>query len=87
MRQIPLPKRTKSALTQKLIRFEYEKVSSVSVPHARKVAMEATGNVWSSEQLRNNLDNWLNNYQMVQFFVGGPDGMDNALIDSADDIL
>ena len=86
LRQIPLPKRTKSALTQKLIRFEYEKVSSVSVPHARKVAMEATGNVWSSEQLRNNLDNWLNNYQMVQFFVGGPDGMDNALIDSADDI-
>ena len=39
LRQIPLPKRTKSALTQMLIRFEYEKVSSVSVPHARKVAI------------------------------------------------
>lgn len=86
LRQIPLPKRAKGALTQQLVRSEYKKLRSASSPDARKVVMEATGKIWSSEQLSNNLNTWLKDYKMVQFFVGGPDGMDNALVDSADDI-
>ena len=85
-REIPLPKRTKGTITKTLIRSEYERLRSASVPHARKVVLEATGEIWSSEELSNNLDNWLKDYQMVQFFVGGPDGVDKELLDSADDI-
>ena len=86
LREIPLPKRTKGALTQALVRTEFEKIRSISVPHSRKVVMATTGKIWSSEDLTSHLRNWLKDYQMVQFFVGGPDGLDKALLDSADDI-
>ena len=86
LREIPLPKRTKGALTQALVRAEFEKIRSISVPHSRKVVMATTGKIWSSEDLTSHLRNWLKDYQMVQFFVGGPDGLDKALLDSADDI-
>ena len=86
LREIPLPKRRKGALTQALVRTEFEKIRSISVPHSRKVVMAATGKIWSSEDLASHLGNWLKDYQMVQFFVGGPDGLDKDLLDSADDI-
>ena len=36
--------------------------------------------------LREGVDQYRRRIPKVQFFVGGPDGMDNALIDGADDI-
>ncbi len=53
---------------------------------ARVVALDSTGTNWSTEQLADNLDQWMQSYRCLQLLIGGPDGLSRECLSRADDI-
>ena len=48
--------------------------------------MDVKGKGWSTEELAQRLTRWMSDHQTVQFVVGGPDGLDKDIVESADDV-
>ena len=47
------------------------------------VALEVTGKSWSTEQLAQQMQNWLADGRDVSLIVGGPDGLDSSCLQRA----
>ena len=86
VKEIPLPKRTKSTPSEHCIKVEAEKIKGALAPDSRTVAMDLKGKAWSTEELAGHLTRWMLDYQSVQFVVGGPDGLARDIVASADDV-
>ncbi len=86
MTEIAIPKRTKNTPPDKSRRQEAEKIEGARRPGARTVAMDVAGRMWSTEELSERLRSWLSEYQLVQFVIGGPDGLQEDLVSTADDV-
>lgn len=48
------------------------------------VALERTGQAWTSERLADNINMWEQRYSAASFLIGGPDGLDAVCHDSAE---
>jgi len=73
--EIPAGKRGKGADIARVTRQEGEKMLSAVPRGAQIVTLEVTGRAWSTENLSNELDNWLHDGRDVALLVGGPEGL------------
>lgn len=75
--EIPIAKRSKGNDVAKLIALEGKKILSHIKNSDLNVALEVKGNQWTTHELAKNLQNWEIEYRVVNFIIGGPDGIDN----------
>ncbi len=85
LREIPLAKRGRNADIARLRRDEGEALLATVGSGDRVIALDGRGQAWSTEQLAERLEAWMAGGSHCVFFVGGPDGLDSACLDRADE--
>jgi 23S rRNA (pseudouridine1915-N3)-methyltransferase len=83
LKEIPLPKRTRSSAIERLIAAEGEGMLAVVPAGAHVVALDETGRSWRTTELAARLKAWLAMGQPVALLVGGPDGLARACLERA----
>ncbi len=82
--EVALPKRGKALGLVRLRRIEGEALLK-AVPHgSRLVALAVEGQSWSTASLASTLNGWLQDGRDVALLVGGPDGLDEAVVRRAE---
>lgn len=84
--EIPAGKRGKGADITRLTRDEGEKMLAAIPKGARVVALDVKGRPWSTEQLSQQLNNWLGEGRDVALLVGGPEGLADSCRARADQL-
>jgi 23S rRNA (pseudouridine1915-N3)-methyltransferase len=84
--EVPAGKRGKNADIARLIRDESERMLAAIPKGAAVLALEVGGRSWSTEQLAQNLDDWMGSGRDLALLVGGPDGLGVAAIKAADQL-
>src|SRR5690554_2169550 len=74
--EIPLGKRGKNADTARAMEQEGQQILAAIGRDDRVIALEVTGQAWTTEDLSRQLANWRMSGQDVSLLVGGPDGLD-----------
>ena len=77
-------KRGKNADLPRIKKQEGEKILAAIPKGSLVVALEVQGRSWSTEELSQQLDNWLHGGQDVALLVGGPEGLSEACVSRAD---
>jgi len=85
LREINLAKRGKNADTKRLAATESRALLDAMPARARVVALDLRGQSWSTEKLAAQLEQWMGEGRDVGFMIGGPDGIDAEILQSADD--
>jgi 23S rRNA (pseudouridine1915-N3)-methyltransferase len=85
LQEISITKRYKSTNIATLKQQEGKRILALTKPGARVVALDSRGELWSTEQLAKKMSVWRNEYSHVQLLIGGPDGLDDACVDRAND--
>jgi 23S rRNA (pseudouridine1915-N3)-methyltransferase len=83
--EIPLAKRTRSAPASRLCEQEGRRMLAAVPRGARIVALDESGRAWSTVQLKQRLEKWLQGGQAVALLIGGPDGLAPECLDRADE--
>jgi 23S rRNA (pseudouridine1915-N3)-methyltransferase len=78
--EIPPEKRTKTADISRIMAKESDKIIKALQPASLVVALEVTGQPWSTDKLAENLRSWHDTSRTVDLLVGGPDGLTPELI-------
>jgi len=73
--EVPAGKRGKNADIARIMRDESSRLLAAVPKGATLVALEVDGKRWSTEQLAEQLDGWMNSGQDLALLVGGPDGL------------
>jgi 23S rRNA (pseudouridine1915-N3)-methyltransferase len=84
--EVPAGKRGKNADIARLIRDESEHMLAAIPKGAAVLALEVGGRSWSTEQLAQNLDDWMGSGRDLALLVGGPDGLGVAARKAADQL-
>jgi len=84
--EVPAGKRGKNADIARLIRDESERMLAAIPKGAAVLALEVGGRSWSTEQLAQNLDDWMGSGRDLALLVGGPDGLSLAARKAADQL-
>ena len=84
--EVPAGKRGKNADIARLIRDESERMLAAIPKGAAVLALEVGGRSWSTEQLAQNLDDWMGSGRDLALLVGGPDGLGVAARKAADQL-
>lgn len=83
--EIAAGRRGRNADTRRLVREECERLLA-AVPHgARCLALDQRGSAWSTAQLADKLSDWLQEGRETALLVGGPEGLDEAVLTRADE--
>lgn len=82
--EISAGKRSKSSDIRRLTEQEGEKMLAAIPRNARVISLEVTGKPWSTEQLANEMQEWLQAGQDVALLVGGPEGLAAACVQRAE---
>ena len=82
--EIPASKRTKASDLNRLMHQEGEKMLAAIPKGAQVVAMDVKGKSWSTEELSQQLDGWLQGGRNVAMLIGGPEGLAPACLEKAD---
>lgn len=77
-------KRGKNADVARIVREEGERMLAAIPKGARVVTLEVEGRQWDTPQLSQQLDAWLGAGQDIALLVGGPEGLDEACRQRAD---
>lgn len=73
--EVTLAKRHKGASTPRLVDSEGERMLAAIGAGNRVLALEASGQQWSTGQLAQRLREWLESGRDLSLLVGGPDGL------------
>ena len=84
LREIALPQRGKDNNTSRLVAQEAELLRKAIPEHDRVVALDVEGSAWSTGQLAARLEEWQMSACNYSLLIGGPDGLDDALLKQAD---
>ena len=84
LREIPLARRGKNADTKRLTAVESNALLAAMPSRSMKIALDVKGQSWSTEKLASNLQGWMGDGRDVGFMIGGPDGIDNDVMQTAD---
>lgn len=84
--EIPMAHRGKNPDIDRLMKREGEAILAALGARDRVIALEVGGRSWSTEKLASQLENWQQDGQDVCFLVGGPDGLDEACRQRADQL-
>ncbi|HMV60023.1 MAG TPA: 23S rRNA (pseudouridine(1915)-N(3))-methyltransferase RlmH [Agitococcus sp.] len=82
--EIPAAKRSKNSEVDKMKQQEGEALLAAIHHNERVIALEVGGKEYSTHQLSQQMDNWLQGGQNVCLLVGGPDGLSSDVIKRAD---
>lgn len=82
--EIPPGKRTKGADLARLRRQEGERLLAAIPSAARVLALEVQGRPWDTETLSRQMASWMQDGRDVALLVGGPEGLDQACRERAD---
>lgn len=84
--EIAMAHRGKNPDIDRLMKREGEAILSALGDRDRVLALEVGGRSWSTEKLASQLETWQQDGQDVCFLVGGPDGLDQACRQRADQL-
>ena len=84
MAEIPLPRRSRNAVTSKLIQSEAAALQGAMPNKCLSIALDITGRQWSTAELAQRLEDWQREGRDIGFMIGGPDGLAPELVSSAD---
>jgi len=73
--EIPLGTRSKNADIARLMQKEGQQMLSKIAAGEKRITLEIGGSPWSTEQLAQNLESWREQTRVVNFLVGGPEGL------------
>lgn len=82
--EIPPAKRTKAADIKRLVRQEGERMLEALPKNAMVVALDVTGRQWRTEELAQQLDGWMHEGRDIALLLGGPEGLDPACREKAE---
>jgi len=83
LKEIPAEKRMKNSNITAITDKECEKIKAAIPNNCRVVAMEVTGQSWSTEKLASRLQDWMMGGQDIAMIIGGPDGLNKELLQLA----
>lgn len=86
LREIPLAKRSRNAVIDKLRAAEGRALLAAAPAAYRVVALDERGRQWSTAELAGQLENWMRDERGVCFLVGGPDGLAEECRERAQDV-
>ena len=85
LREISLSRRTKNADTKRLTAKESKALYDAMPNRGRVIALDVRGQTWSTEKLAEQLEQWMAGGRDVGFMIGGPEGIDTAIMQKADE--
>jgi 23S rRNA (pseudouridine1915-N3)-methyltransferase len=86
LKEIPLARRSRNADIDALRRSEGQALLAAVPAGYRVVALDERGKQWSTAELANRLETWMQHEHGVCFLVGGPDGITAACRKQADEV-
>lgn len=78
--EIPLPSRIKSLTAQQARKIEGERMLAALGERDQLIALAIEGEAWSTESLSVRLGEWERAGENLALAIGGPDGLDAALL-------
>lgn len=84
LHELPLAQRAKSQPVERAIRQEGERMLAVLSGNERLLALDVRGKAWSTAELSVELSEWLQGGRDVALAIGGPDGLDDAVLARAE---
>ena len=75
LKEIPAGKRSKNADIARILQQEGERMLAAIPAGTRVIALDVEGKPWSTPQLAQQLQQWLQSGQDVALLVGGPEGL------------
>ena len=81
--EIPLQKRTPHTDLSRLQRQEGKQMLEAIVPGTWVIALDERGQHWNSLQLAQQLAHWMQTHHTVSLLVGGPEGLAQECLQSA----
>lgn len=85
LQSLPMSKRSKTKSVQNYKTEEGQVLRNAASKSTRVIAFDVTGKTLSTQMLVDKLQAWRLNGDDVSLLVGGPDGLDNDLVKSADE--
>ena len=73
--EIPARHRGKNADTARITRQEGQAMLDAVPKNCRVIALDVKGKAWSTPQLSQQLEQWMNGGQDVALLIGGPEGL------------
>lgn len=83
LHEIPALKRGKNADTARILRDEARAIEAAVPEHALIVALDRKGKTVSTEQLAQNMQQWIDDSQDVVIVIGGPEGLPRDFLRNA----
>lgn len=80
-------KRSKSKKISQLLCAEAKRIHAALPPKCRTIVMDECGKQWSTVKLANSISGWMINGGDTAFIIGGADGLDLGIKNSADEVL
>ncbi|MDQ3186863.1 MAG: 23S rRNA (pseudouridine(1915)-N(3))-methyltransferase RlmH [Pseudomonadota bacterium] len=72
---------------EQLVAAEGARILAAIPPKCRIVAMDERGRQWTTAKLADSITGWMKNGGDTAFIVGGADGLDASIKNSADEVL
>lgn len=85
LKEIAAEKRTKNSNIKAIQEKEAAKIKQAIPAGSRIVALDVTGQPWSTGKLAKRLEEWMMGGQDIALMVGGPDGLTHELLALADE--
>ena len=84
---IPTAPRKSGQTVQRIQQQEAEKIKQKIKPGSMLIALDEKGKHWSTLEWANQYRLWLQQVSQVNFIIGGPDGLDPALVKQANQTI
>jgi 23S rRNA (pseudouridine1915-N3)-methyltransferase len=82
--EVSLGKRTRSRPVEGAVAEEGKRMLASLSPGDRVIALDVKGRNWSTEQLADQLQSWMQEGRDVSLLVGGPDGLSASCLELAE---
>jgi 23S rRNA (pseudouridine1915-N3)-methyltransferase len=85
LKEIVPGKRGKNADIKRIIQDEGQRIQAAIPKNNRIVVLDVKGKAWSTEQLAERMDSWMQSGQDISLLVGGPEGLSAEIRQQADE--
>ena len=83
LKKIPAAKRNKQIYNNKLLQQEATAIIKSIPTNSITIALDIKGHAWSTEQLAKQLAKWQQHSNIINFLIGGPDGLAKECLQTA----
>ena len=83
LHEVQVARRRKGTAVKKLKVEEGNRMLGLLKANSRIVALDQTGSNWTTPEFAAKLQNWQQEFSLVQLFIGGPDGLSDECLQVA----